>query len=80
MKNLKLKKDAVDKLNLPIDIVEGNNTWMKKRNCNILLFLGHLGSLELRIPWANLKTQPVRVLIGDLYVLAGPLTESEVCR
>ena len=43
-----------------------------------LIFLGHLGSLELKIPWANLKTQPVRILIGDLYVLAGPLSETEV--
>jgi hypothetical protein len=34
--------------------------------------------LELKIPWANLKTQPVRVLIGDLYVLAGPSSEAEV--
>ena len=42
------------------------------------IYLGHLGSLELKIPWANLKTQPVRVLIGDLYVLAGPLSEAEV--
>ena len=40
--------------------------------------LGYLGSLELRIPWANLKNQPVRVLIEDLFVLAGPLTETEV--
>lgn len=40
--------------------------------------VGHLGSLELRIPWANLKTQPVRVFISDLYVLAGPATEVEV--
>ena len=37
-----------------------------------------MGSLELKIPWANLKTQPVRVLIGDFYVLAGPLSEAEV--
>lgn len=42
--------------------------------------IGYLGSLQLRIPWANLKTQPVRVLIGDLFVLAGPRTETEVQR
>ena len=75
LKNLKLKKEAVDKLNLPIEVFEGNIEESGKLYHNLL---GFLGSLELRIPWANLKTQPVRVLIGDLFVLAGPRSETEV--
>lgn len=39
---------------------------------------GFLGRLELHIPWANLKTQPVRVEIADLFVLAAPKCEAEV--
>lgn len=77
MKNLKLKKEAIDKLNLPIEVFEGNSAEIRNY-CSSVGLLGHLGSLELRIPWANLKTHPVRVLIGDLYILAGPLSDSEV--
>lgn len=40
--------------------------------------IGHLGSLELKIPWANLKNRPVKVFISDLYILAGPPSEAEV--
>ena len=37
---------------------------------------GYLGELNLVIPWASLKTQPVIIEIKDLFVLAGPKTES----
>lgn len=34
---------------------------------------GHLGELTLQIPWSNLKSKPVRIIIEDLYVLASPI-------
>ncbi|KAI5955057.1 VPS13 [Candida jiufengensis] len=53
--NLRLKKESLDKLKLPINVT-----------------FGHLGVLTLQIPWANLKGQPVRIIIEDLYLLATP--------
>ncbi|KAG7665092.1 VPS13 [[Candida] subhashii] len=34
---------------------------------------GHLGELTLQIPWSNLKSKPVRIIIEDLYILASPI-------
>lgn len=34
---------------------------------------GHLGELNLQIPWSNLKGQPVKVIIEDVYLLASPI-------
>ncbi|GMM27898.1 membrane morphogenesis protein [Martiniozyma asiatica (nom. inval.)] len=60
LKNLKLKKESLDKLNLPIEL-----------KC------GHLGDLTLQIPWSNLKSQPVKVLIENVYLLSsGRIPES----
>ncbi|KAI9493351.1 hypothetical protein BDB00DRAFT_946102 [Zychaea mexicana] len=59
LRNLKLKREALDKLDLPVDVLEG-----------------HLGELTLNIPWSNLKGKPVMVYIKDVYVLAGPRSES----
>ncbi|KAJ1943392.1 Vacuolar protein sorting-associated protein 13, partial [Kickxella alabastrina] len=55
LEKLRLKKDALDKLQLPVDIKEG---W--------------LGTLTISIPWSNLKGEPVRIHIDDVYVLATP--------
>ncbi|KAJ1822144.1 Vacuolar protein sorting-associated protein 13 [Coemansia sp. RSA 2598] len=55
LEKLRLKKDALDKLRLPVDIKEG---W--------------LGTLTISIPWSNLKGEPVRIHIDDVYVLATP--------
>jgi vacuolar protein sorting-associated protein 13A/C len=32
----------------------------------------HLGHLLVRIPWANLTTEAVRILVEDVYVVATP--------
>ncbi|RKP26494.1 hypothetical protein SYNPS1DRAFT_27818 [Syncephalis pseudoplumigaleata] len=55
LNNLRLKKEALDRFNLPVDIKEG-----------------YLGSLVLKIPWSNLKGQPVQVIVKDVYLLATP--------
>lgn len=33
--------------------------------------------MELYIPWRNLKTQPVSIVVEDLFLLAGPQTQSK---
>lgn len=34
---------------------------------------GHLGQLELRIPWTSLKSKPVEVIVSDLFMVGVPL-------
>jgi vacuolar protein sorting-associated protein 13A/C len=38
---------------------------------------GHLGSLTLSIPWSNLRGQPVKVFIEDVFLLASPKEDAE---
>ncbi|KAK6455080.1 vacuolar sorting [Scheffersomyces xylosifermentans] len=61
LKNLRLKKESLDKFKLPIDVK-----------------FGHLGELTLQIPWSNLKSKPVRVIIEDVYVLASPIIIQDI--
>src|SRR5277367_3682344 len=55
LRDLELRREALDQLKLPINVVEG-----------------HLGQLTLSIPWSNLRGQPVRVFIEDVFLLAAP--------
>jgi len=34
---------------------------------------GRLGRLTLKVPWRNLKSEPVRIVIEGLHVIAIPL-------
>ncbi|KAI9744725.1 MAG: hypothetical protein M1818_001650 [Claussenomyces sp. TS43310] len=38
---------------------------------------GHLGQLTLTIPWSNLRGQPVKVYIEDVFLLAAPKEDAE---
>lgn len=60
LRDLELRREALDQLKLPINVVEG-----------------HLGSLTLKIPWSNLRGQPVQVYIDDVFVLAAPKEDAE---
>ncbi|CCU75520.1 vacuolar protein sorting-associated protein, partial [Blumeria hordei DH14] len=60
LRNLELRREALDQLKLPLNVTEG-----------------HLGQLTLRIPWSNLRGQPVQVYIEDVYVLAAPKEDAE---
>lgn len=42
---------------------------LDKLNLPIELKCGNLGTLTMQIPWSNLKSKPVKVLIQDCYVL-----------
>ncbi|GAM25179.1 hypothetical protein SAMD00019534_083540 [Acytostelium subglobosum LB1] len=73
--------------NLKIGIWSGNvsleNLELKKRalqNFNNLPFSvkeGFLGKLSIKIPWNNLKTEPVIIIIDRLYVVATPKSQDE---
>jgi vacuolar protein sorting-associated protein 13A/C len=60
LRDLELRREALDQLKLPINVVEG-----------------HLGSLTLKIPWSNLRGQPVQIFIEDVFVLAAPKEDAE---
>jgi vacuolar protein sorting-associated protein 13A/C len=60
LRDLELRKEALDQLKLPINVVEG-----------------HLGALTLTIPWSNLRGQPVKVYIEDVFLLAAPKEDAE---
>ncbi|KAK3113583.1 Vacuolar protein sorting-associated protein 13 [Teratosphaeriaceae sp. CCFEE 6253] len=55
LKNLELRREALDQFHLPLNVVEG-----------------HISSLILKIPWSNLRGQPVRINIEDVFLLAAP--------
>ncbi|KAL2125638.1 hypothetical protein VTJ04DRAFT_2003 [Mycothermus thermophilus] len=60
LSQLELRREALDQLKLPINVVEG-----------------HLGELKLVIPWSNLRGEPVRVTIEDVFLLASPKEEAQ---
>lgn len=43
---------------------------LDKLDLPIELKCGHLGTLTMQIPWSNLKSKPVKILIQDCYLLA----------
>lgn len=60
LKDLELKKEALDQFHLPLNVVEG-----------------HISSLVLKIPWSNLRGQPVQIHIEDVFLLAAPKEDEE---
>ncbi|KAM3417144.1 hypothetical protein BST61_g8719 [Cercospora zeina] len=60
LKDLELKREALDQFHLPLNVVEG-----------------HISSLVLKIPWSNLRGQPVRITIEDVFLLAAPKEDQE---
>lgn len=60
LSNLKLKKESLDKLELPLSL-----------KC------GHLGTLTMQIPWSNLKSKPVKILIQDCYLLVSAVHQTK---
>ncbi|AMD21022.1 HEL259Cp [Eremothecium sinecaudum] len=55
LRNLKLRKESLDALNLPIDVL-----------------FGFLGVLTLSVPWSNLKNEPVKIVIENVYMICSP--------
>ncbi|CDK24504.1 unnamed protein product [Kuraishia capsulata CBS 1993] len=38
---------------------------------------GHMGELTLQIPWSNLKSKPVKIIVENVYLLCVPATGSK---
>ncbi|KZT30580.1 vacuolar protein sorting-associated protein 13 [Neolentinus lepideus HHB14362 ss-1] len=66
LRNLRLKKGALDKFRLPVDVSEGSDPFR------------HLGTFTLSLHWMNLGNQPVEVLIEDVYLLVVPSPQTNV--
>lgn len=62
LRNLRLKRTALDKFQLPLDVKEG-----------------YLGRLTLSIPWSNLKSKSVRVLVENVSLIAAPRDVDAAC-
>lgn len=60
LRDLELRREALDQLHLPLNVVEG-----------------HLGQLTLQIPWSNLRGQPLKINIEDVFLLAAPKEDAE---
>ena len=42
------------------------------------ILAGDIGNLSVQIPWTQLKTQPVKIVIDDVYVLARARPQGKV--
>lgn len=77
LRNLRLKRGALDKFRLPVDVLQGWYT-----HCSLtlakILSLGHLGTFTLSLHWMNLGNQPVEILIEDVYLLVVPSPQTNV--
>lgn len=55
-----------------------NVSKIKEKDLPVCVYAGSCASLELSIPWTALATQPVKVLVRGVYLLAGPLDPTQV--
>lgn len=78
LRDLKLRREALDKFNLPVDVLEGKHTARRYERVDSDTVAGYLGELTLTIPWNNLRGKPVVIHVKDAYVLAVPRNESTV--
>lgn len=77
LKGLRLKKGALDKFRLPVDVLEGRYT-VYFPSLAKFLSLGYLGTFTLSLHWLNLGNQPVEILIEDVYLLVVPSPQDNV--
>jgi vacuolar protein sorting-associated protein 13A/C len=75
---LQLKKGALDKFRLPVDVLEGMFLWNHAFYCSSAhVCPGHLGKFTLSLHWMNLGNQPVEVIIEDVYLLVVPSRQGD---
>lgn len=65
LNNVKLKKDALIKLKLPINIELGE---IRNLYVSQFLFLNY----QIRVPWLKIGSQPVEVAIQGLHIIVSP--------
>ena len=78
---LQLKKGALDKFRLPVDVIEGRIPTSVPQprilRTHFAPTLGHLGKFTLSLHWMNLGNQPVEILVEDVYLLVTPSPQGE---
>ena len=72
MRNLHLRKGALDKFRLPVDVQEGASAIQNAVHPLTHPHSGHLGKFTLSLHWMNLGNQPVEILVEDVYLLVVP--------
>jgi hypothetical protein len=76
VKNLKLKKSALEGLELPVEVKEGIKFASKVSH----LLLGILQRVSLKLPpLTELTKKPAKVLVERLYILVSPIYRTTVC-
>ncbi|KAJ7293574.1 vacuolar protein sorting-associated protein 13 [Mycena rebaudengoi] len=70
-----MKKGALDKFRLPVDVLEGSFVISADRS-RTYTSIGHLGKFTLSLHWMNLGNQPVEVMVEDVYLLVVPSPQS----
>ena len=78
LRNLRLKRSALDKFRLPVDVLEGQRTTYFLVTRAKPLSSGYLGTFTLSLHWINLGSRPVEILIEDVYLLVVPSPQVDV--
>jgi vacuolar protein sorting-associated protein 13A/C len=76
LEGLSLRKDAFSALSLPVEIKGLNiSAWCffdPSRHLFVCTLAGTIGKLTLKIPWSQLRSQPVVITLDNIAVLLGP--------
>lgn len=67
--NLQLKRNLLDKFNLPVTIREGTPFVSLSHS------IGYLGKVHLKVPWHDLQHQSAIIRVTDIFLLASALPE-----
>lgn len=73
LENLKLRKESLNKLDLPVFVKGGFCLFLRNSNCE-----GSIGKLQMKIPWHKLQNEPIILIFEKLYLIVGPKVLSEV--
>jgi hypothetical protein len=80
LSDLILKKSALDKLDLPFGIVEGECPQHCQSESLPYIHLGRIGRFELNINWSLKGTTPLQVKIEDVQLLIAASSATEYSR
>jgi hypothetical protein len=89
LKNVKLRRDALRFLNLPVDVTHGpgpislpvvvpSRLSVSQADDQVERAVGYVGNLTLKVPWKNLKSEPVVVVLDQVFALAQPRSATAV--
>ena len=79
MENLQLKAEALDFLELPIKVMRGRAYFHTRDSLVKYHAIGFVGKLRLQVPWSRLKSEPVILMLEDVFLIAGPNVRAKVC-